>query len=182
MFVGIVLFKEFRPEMNDDLSFLMFVYFFFPTLHSFLFTLLCLVSSSYFFLFLYCLLLFLFPKTYGFFYISLQVLFTFTICTSLSYSQSLYLTSFLNFSLTFSLFRRYISLTIVCVFCLFAIIVIIISLLFMKNWVSIVSKNRFVFFIFPNKWMKWRSHGPIVFYSLHTHTHTHTEQRTKMIL
>lgn len=119
---------------------------------------------------------------YFIFYISLQVLFTFTICTSLSYSQSLYLTSFLNFSLTFSLFRRYISLTIVCVFCLFAIIVIIISLLFMKNWVSIVSKNRFVFFLYflTNEWNEDLM-GQL--FSIHyTLTHTHTEERTKMIL
>lgn len=105
LYVEIVLFKDFRPEMNDDLSFLIFVFFFFPTLHSFLFTLLCLVLLLS--LFLYCLLLFLFSYIrFILFYISLQVLFTFTICTSLFYSRSLYLSSFPNFSLTFSLFRR----------------------------------------------------------------------------
>lgn len=52
---------------------------------------------------------------------------------------------FLDFSLTFSLFRRYISLTIVCVFCL------LLLLLFYYSWKLSVD-CEFLFIFLTNEW------------------------------
>lgn len=90
LYVEIVLFKEFRPEMNDDLSFLIFVYFFFPTLHSFLFTLLCLVLLLSF--------ISLLPSSFSLF--KHTVYFILYFFTSLIYIYDLYFALLLSISLS----------------------------------------------------------------------------------